>query len=324
MSSMTSTAVTPDYMRIAQADRRRRLLNKYALAILFAAPGLILFTLFVIMPISQSFIYSQYDWNGFTSLQESEFVNFGNFERLLSHKPFQAAVTHNVILIALSLCVQLPLALGLALLVGRGSLPGRRVFRMMLFVPYVFSEIITAIIWRYMFDPTNALLNVVTRTFVPNASPIAWLAEPNLVMVAVFMVLTWKYFGFYMILYMAALQNISGDLEDAARIDGATEGQVLRFITLPLLGPTIRLTIYLSIIGSIQQFVVVWVMTQGGPLDWSETLGTYVYKFGISRNRLGYGSAVAVVLFTVTLFFSLAYQNFVLRRDYVDTREGRV
>lgn len=324
MSSMTSTAVTPDYMRIAQADRRRRLLNKYALAILFAAPGLILFTLFVIMPISQSFIYSQYDWNGFTSLQESEFVNFGNFERLLSHKPFQAAVTHNVILIALSLCVQLPLALGLALLVGRGSLPGRRVFRMMLFVPYVFSEIITAIIWRYMFDPTNGLLNVVTRTFVPNASPIAWLAEPNLVMVAVFMVLTWKYFGFYMILYMAALQNISGDLEDAARIDGATEGQVLRFITLPLLGPTIRLTIYLSIIGSIQQFVVVWVMTQGGPLDWSETLGTYVYKFGISRNRLGYGSAVAVVLFTVTLFFSLAYQNFVLRRDYVDTREGRV
>lgn len=324
MSSMTSTAVTPDYLRIAQADRRRRLLNKYALAIAFAAPGLVLFTLFVIMPISQSFIYSQYDWNGFTPLQESEFVNFGNFERLLNHKPFHAAVTHNVILIALSLSVQLPLALGLALLVGRGSLPGRRIFRMMLFVPYVFSEIITAIIWRYMFDPINGLLNVVTRTFVPNASPIAWLAEPNLVMVAVFMVLTWKYFGFYMILYMAALQNISGDLEDAARIDGATEGQVLRFITLPLLGPTIRLTIYLSIIGSIQQFVVVWVMTQGGPLDWSETLGTYVYKFGISRNRLGYGSAVAVVLFTITLFFSLAYQNFVLRRDYADTREGRV
>lgn len=324
MSSMTSTAATPDYMRIAQADRRRRLVNRYALAFAFAAPGLLLFILFVIMPISQSFIYSQYDWNGFTALQESEFVNFGNFERLLNHKPFHAAITHTVILIALSLSVQLPLALGLALLVGRGSLPGRRFFRMMLFVPYVFSEIITAIIWRYMFDPTNGLLNVVTRTFVPNASPIAWLAEPNLVMVAVFMVLTWKYFGFYMILYMAALQNISGDLEDAARIDGATEGQVLRFITLPLLGPTIRLTIYLAVIGSIQQFVVVWVMTQGGPLDWSETLGTYIYKFGISRNRLGYGSAVAVVLFTITLFFSLAYQNLVLRRDYADTREGSV
>jgi raffinose/stachyose/melibiose transport system permease protein len=321
---MTSTAVTPDYLRIAQADRRRRLLSKYALAIAFAAPGLLLFTLFVIMPISQSFIYSQYDWNGFTALQESEFVGIGNFERLLNHKPFHAAISHTVILIALSLSVQLPLALGLALLVGRGSLPGRRLFRMMLFVPYVFSEIITAIIWRYVFDPTNGLLNVATRTIIPSASPVAWLAEPNLVMVAVFMVLTWKYFGFYMILYMAALQNISGDLEDAARIDGATEGQVLRFITLPLLGPTIRLTIYLSVIGSIQQFVVVWVMTQGGPLDWSETLGTYVYKFGISRNRLGYGSAVAVVLFTITLFFSLAYQNFILRRDYADTREGRV
>lgn len=324
MSSMTSTALTPDYMRAAQADRRRRLLNKYALAAVFVAPGILLFFLFVIMPVSQSFVYSQYDWNGFTSLQEAENVGLGNFERLLNHKPFHAAISHTLILIALSLTVQLPLALGLALLVGRGSLPGRRLFRMMLFVPYVFSEIITAIIWRYMFDPTNGLLNVVTRTFIPNASPIAWLAEPNLVMVAVFMVLTWKYFGFYMILYMAALQNISGDLEDAARIDGATESQVLRFITLPLLGPTIRLTIYLSVIGSIQQFVVVWVMTQGGPLDWSETLGTYVYKFGISRNRLGYGSAVAVVLFTITLFFSLAYQNFVLNRDYRDTREGRV
>ena len=128
--------------------------------------------------------------------------------------------------------------------------------------------------------------------------------------------LTWKYFGFYMILYMAALQNVPGDLEDASRIDGASERQVLWNVTLPLLGPTLRLTVYLAVLGSIQQFAVVWVMTGGGPLDWSEMLGTYVFKFGIQRMQLGYGSAVAVVLFAFTLIFSLAYQGLVLRRDY--------
>ncbi len=119
-----------------------------------------------------------------------------------------------------------------------------------------------------------------------------------------------------MILYMAGLQSIPGDLEDAARVDGATEREVLQYMTLPLLGSTIRLTVFLSVLGSFQQFVLVWVLTQGGPVNASEVVATYLYKFGIQRFQLGYGSAVAVVLFAITLVFSLGYQRLVMRQDF--------
>jgi raffinose/stachyose/melibiose transport system permease protein len=136
------------------------------------------------------------------------------------------------------------------------------------------------------------------------------------VLFGIFAVITWKYFGFHMILYMAGLQNISKDLEDAARVDGANEAQVLRNITLPLLGSTLRLTVFLSVLGSFQQFVIIQIMTLGGPVNASEVIGTYLFKYGIQRFNLGYGSAVAVVLFAITLVFSIGYQRIILRRDY--------
>jgi len=318
MSSLTPTASLSGSVGKMAADRRRRNWNKAGLVIFMVLPGMVLFFLFVLIPIFQSVVFSLYKWNGFGPPEI--FWELKNFEQLFKHKAFHAALWHTLAFVALSLSIQLPLAMGLALLVGRGELPGRRVFRLMLFVPYVFSEIITAIIWRYVLDPKSGLINVVIGTLVPGYQPIAWLGEQNVVVLAIFFVLTWKYFGFYMILYMAALQSIPSDLEDAARIDGASERQVLWNVTLPMVGPTIRLTGFLAVLGSIQQFVIVWVMTQGGPVDYSETLGTYVYKYGIQRLQLGYGSAVAVTLFVITLVFSLAYQFFVLRRDYQDTR----
>src|SRR3954462_4896953 len=111
-----------------------------------------------------------------------------------------------------------------------------------------------------------------------------------------------------MMLYMAGLQAIPADLEDAARVDGATEGNVLRNITLPLLGSTIRLTVFLSVLGSFQQFVIIQIMTQGGPVNASEVMGTFLFKYGIQRLNPGSGSAVAVILFLITLMFSLGYQ----------------
>lgn len=318
MSSLTPTAALKSSTGSLVADQRRRNWNKTGLVLFLVLPGMILFFLFVLVPIGQSLIYSFYRWNGFGPPET--FWEFKNFEQLFKHKAFHAALWHTGALVGLSLAIQLPLAMGLALLVGRGTLPARRFFRLMLFVPYVFSEIITAIIWRYVLDPNSGLVNVVLNTLVPGYQPIAWLGEQNVVILALFFVLTWKYFGFYMILYMAALQSIPSDLEDAARIDGANERQVLWNVTIPMVGPTIRLSIYLSVLGAIQQFVIVWVMTQGGPVDYSETLGTYVYKYGIQRLQLGYGSAVAVTLFAITFIFSLSYQYFVLRRDYQNTR----
>lgn len=307
--------VLPSTYEQATIDQRRRQWNKTLLIALFTLPGMALFVLFVLVPIVQSGYYSLYDWNGFGP--PTDFVALGNYERLLSHSIFQTAISNSFIIMSLSLAVQLPLALALALMVGRGRLRGKRIFRAFLFIPYVFSEVITAIIWRYVLSPDEgALLNVVLGAFVPNFQPVGWLADRNIVVVVLFAVLTWKYFGFHMILYMAGLQNIPADLEDAARVDGATPWEVLRFVTLPLLGSTIRLTIFLSVLGSFQQFVLAWVLTnQGGPANASQLIATYLYKYGIQQTKLGYGSAVAVVLFSITLIFSLGYQRIVMRQD---------
>jgi raffinose/stachyose/melibiose transport system permease protein len=257
---------------------------------------------------------SLYKWNGLGAM--TNYLGFKNYTDLASNQIFRNSIVHSFIIMALSLTVQLPLALALALLMGRSGLAGRRLFRGILFIPFVFSEIISAIIWLYVFKPDGGLINVAIQSVSPDYQPIAWLADRNMVLIGIFAVITWKYFGFHMILYMAGLQNIPKDLEEAARVDGATERNVLRYITLPLLGSTIRLTVFLSVLGSFQQFVIIQIMTLGGPVNASEVLGTYLYNYGIQRNELGYGSAVAVILFCITLFFSIGYQRIILRRDY--------
>ena len=120
-----------------------------------------------------------------------------------------------------------------------------------------------------------------------------------------------------MLLYMAGLQNIPADIEEAARIDGANRRQLLTYITLPLLGGVIRTTAYLSVVGSLQQFILVWIMTKGGPVNASEVMATYMYRFGFVRFWLGYGCAVAIVMFLICLVFSLIYQNMARRPDYL-------
>jgi raffinose/stachyose/melibiose transport system permease protein len=308
--------VLPRNREFAEYGKRRREASKYATVVAFLLPGLAIFTLFLIVPVFQSAYLSVYRWNGFGP--PTNYVGLANYDRLLHHDVFGKAVSHSLIIVVLSLTTQLPLALGLALLVGRGKLPGKAVFRMAFFIPYVFSEIITAIIWGYVFHPHEGLVNSTFKLIIPGYENHAWLGHPDTVMLAIFIVISWKYFGMHMILYMAGLQGVPRDLEDAARVDGATELHVLRYVTLPCMGSTIRLTVYLSVLGSLQQYIIPWTLTEGGPVNASEVMVTYLYKFGIQRFHLGYGSAIAVVLFLTTLVFSLGYQRTVMRKDYAD------
>jgi raffinose/stachyose/melibiose transport system permease protein len=159
------------------------------------------------------------------------------------------------------------------------------------------------------------MVNVVLSN-IPGYETVGWLAEKSIVLYAIFAVITWKYFGLHMILDMAGLPAVNKDLEDAARIDGASEWRVLRYITLPLTGPTIRLSVFLSILGSFQVFIIIWTMTQGGPVNSSQVIATYLYKYGLRNMKLGFGSAIAIILFAITLVFSLGYQRMVMRQDY--------
>ena len=202
-------------------------------------------------------------------------------------------------------------------MVGR-DLPGRAFFRMIFFMPYVISEVITAIIWLSLLspDPERGLINGLL-VLIPGVQPQMFLSNLNMVMASVFLVLTWKYFGLHMLLYMAGLQGIPREIEEAAIMDGANGWQLIRNVTIPLLGSTIRTTIYLSVLGSLTQFPLIWIMTKGGPVNASEVMATYMYRFGFVRFLLGYGSAVALVMLLICLAFSLTYNRFARQPDYL-------
>jgi len=303
--------ILPREQAQAQVGSRRGL-SQWLVIGLFLLPGAIVYVLFLIWPIVQSVYYSLYKWNGLGPA--TDFRGLGNYTQVLNDKVFGLALEHTLIIVVLSLLIQLPLALMLAIAVGR-KMKGRAIFRTIFFLPYVFSEIITAIIFVYVYS-RNGMINTILTTFNPAYHPATLLADTHTVLYAIFAVITWKYFGFHMILYMAGLQQVSRDIEEAARIDGAGELQVLRYVTIPSMGTTIRLTVFLSVVGSLNQFVLTWIMTTGGPVNASQIVATYMYKFGVVSFNLGYGATVAVILFVISLVFSIGYQRTLLRQDY--------
>jgi raffinose/stachyose/melibiose transport system permease protein len=282
---------------------------------LFLTPAFIFYFLFIIFPILQAIYVSFFQWKGFGV--PTNFVGLENYTQILGDKYFIRGIINALLIVVLSIGVQLPLALSLALMVGR-RLPGRAFFRTVFFLPYVLSEVMAAIIWLGMFnpDPTRGFLNGLLVALNPAAQPIAWLGDLDIVMISIFMALTWKYFGLHLLLFMAGLQNIPREVEEAAAIDGASTWQTIRFVTIPMIASTIRLVIYLSVLGALSVFALVWIMTQGGPAHASETMATYMYKSGFIKFQFGYGSAVAMLMFMMCLTFSVGYQRLVMRQDY--------
>ena len=311
---MNSLSATKDAFTPPQTSRSVRRFKEGLGVFLFLLPGLIVFLLFVIYPIFRSVYFSTFDWNGLGPAVKN--IGIENYKKILADAVFLKAIKNVVIIIVLSLGLQLPAAMLLAVLVGR-DLPGRAFFRTLFFLPYVLSEVNAAIMWMLLYnpDPERGFFNGILVAL--HLQPVGWLSDMKIVLFAVFMVLTWKYFGFHMLLYLTGLQNIPTEIEEAARIDGASSFQNFFFITLPLLGSTIKTSVYMSVLGSIQQFILVWIMTKGGPVNASEVMATYMYRFGFVRFKLGYGSAVAIIMFIICVIFSLIYQAMTREKDYL-------
>ncbi|HEX9645753.1 MAG TPA: sugar ABC transporter permease [Acidimicrobiia bacterium] len=303
-----TTAETVAPASSAQRVSRRR---RWPVVLAFLAPALLLYFAFVLLPIVQGMRYSLYDWNGLESL--TDFIGLENFVDAFTDTVFLRALRHNVIILVLSLLLQLPFALSLAVLLDQ-RLRGRAAMRMFFFAPYVLSEVVTAVVWRQIMRP-DGLLNAAVSGGAGSEVEVLWLASPSIVLYSVFFVVSWKYFGFHMILMLAGLQQIPDELEEAAAIDGATWWQTFRYVTLPLLGPAVRVSVFLSMIGSLQLFDLVWVMTGGGPVNASNTMATYMIDWGFRRSQFGYASAVSVIVFGLSLLVALGYQRWVLSRD---------
>ena len=252
-----------------------------------------------------------FNWTGYGPL--SDFTGLHNYKLVLEDPVFRSSLFHNLIIAVLSLVIQLPISIAIALLLNR-RMRGGSFLRMAVFAPYVVSQATTAVLWLLLLQP-GGFVDELMKAVGLGGLVQEWLADPTIVLYTMFAVLTWQFIGFGVILLLAGLQSIPAELREAAAIDGASAWQTTRRITLPLLGPTVRIWIFLSMIGSLQVFDLVWIMTLGGPANASSTMVTYMIFFGFHSLEFGYGSAAAVILFVISFVLAFLYQRFVLRRD---------
>jgi raffinose/stachyose/melibiose transport system permease protein len=280
---------------------------------LLAGPALIVFVGFVILPVILAAYYGFFSWAGYGV--PTNFVGLRNYFTILQDQTFQDALRHNVMIAVLSLIFQGPIAIALALLLNR-KLRGQSVIRVLIFVPYVLSEVVVGLGWSLMLQSRGGLNGLLEKIGLGSAQQ-DWLSDPNVAIWTLMAIITWKYVGFAVILFLAGLQGIPEELSEAAAIDGASYWQIQRTIVLPLLAPTIKIWAFLSIIGSFQLFDLVYIIwgqyvasTAG-----TSTMATYMVVNGRNAASYGYGNAVAVVMFIISLAIALLYQRFLLRRD---------
>lgn len=280
---------------------------------LLAGPAIVVFVGFVIFPVVLAGYYGFFRWKGFGPA--TDFVGFENYMIIFQDSAFHDVLRHNGFILVLSLVIQGPIAVVLALLLNQ-KIRGRSLIRVLIFVPYIISEVIVGIGWGLMLQ-TSGAVNGLLDSIGLGAFQADWLSDPNIAIWSLMVIISWKYIGFAVILFLAGLQSIPDELFEAAAIDGASYWQTQRTITLPLLGPTVRIWAFLSIIGSLQLFDLVFIIwgqyvasTAG-----TSTMATYMVANGRTSGNFGYGSAVAVVMFLISLAIALIYQRFVLRRD---------
>jgi raffinose/stachyose/melibiose transport system permease protein len=306
----------PARLRSTDPVRAARNRHKWYEIIGLTGPATIVFTLFVLVPIGFAGYYSLYKWSGYG--WPDEFIGLDNYfgpYGAFKDPIFLAGLRNNAFILVGSLLIQGPLAIGIALLLNR-RFRGRAVFRLLVFVPYVLAEVTVGIMWQLLLQPDGGVDAFLTRLGLEQFIT-GWLANLEVVRWTMLFILTWKYTGFALILFLAGLANIPDELNEAAAIDGASWWQIQRYVTLPLLGPTIRIWIFLSMIGSLQQFDVIWVASAPAvrSLGASNTMATYMVDHGFNQREWGYGNAVALILFVISFVAALIFQRFVLRRD---------
>jgi raffinose/stachyose/melibiose transport system permease protein len=290
--------------------RLAELKAKLPVLVLFLPPALLLFTVFVILPMGEAAWYSFYDWNGYSL--PTKWVGFHNFELIFRNSAFRTALINNGLIILISIVIQVPLALWLATMVTQ-RVHGAVLFRLIFFLPYVLADVAAGLIWRFVYDGQFGLVGNLFQAFGVDAP--FWLAEKSVAIYAVLGVVVWKYFGFHMMLFIAGLQAIDREVLEAADIDGATGWQKFRLVTLPLLGSTVRLSLFFAVVGSLQLFDMIMPLTGAGPLNATQTMVTFLYTFGVMRMQVGFGSAVGVVLFIICVTLAFSYRRIFMRND---------
>lgn len=261
-------------------------------AYLFLAPALVLFSLFNVIPICYSFYLSMVKWDGFSA--HKKFIGLKNYINLSQNISFYNSLYVTVVYTIIVTAGSIVIGLILANLLNR-NLKYKTFFRTAYFIPVVTATAAAGVVWKYMLDPSQGIINKFLNSIHMPSVP--WLAHPFWVIVSISLVGIWKRIGFNMVIYLSAMQSIPSSLYESADIDGAAKFEKFKYVTVPLLKPATLLLVIMSFIDSFQVFDQVYVMTNGGPMGASDVLGLYMYREGFSAGNVGYASAVGWVIF---------------------------
>ncbi|MBD5153427.1 MAG: sugar ABC transporter permease [Oscillibacter sp.] len=281
------------------AKKRKR---SYAIcAAVFLAPVVFFLTVYLLYPIFSTFFNSFHQWNGISA--DKKFIGFSNWIKLIHDTDFWRAFSNNIKVMVLSLVIQMPAGILLATFLDATGKKGN-VFKAIWFLPMLMSSVAVGYLFRYALATNGGLISSVSELF--GGGKIDLLGNQATALYAVIGVVCWQFIPFYMVYYIAGYSSISPDIYEASIIDGSTRGQYVRHIALPLLVPTIKSAIVLSLIGSLKYFDLVYVMTGGGPSSSTELMATYMYKNSFELFNMGYGSTIAAGMFVlITLFASV-------------------
>lgn len=283
--------------------------DKKAIA-LFLSPALLVYSVLVMIPIALTFYYSVLDWDG---LGEKRWIGFGNFAKLMRDEVFVRALGNNLVYILIVMLMQLGIGFLIALLLTYLK-KGRGLIQTVYYIPSVITVIAVAQLFTsfYSYEPIG-LFNIFRKLF--GLAPIAFLSEYRTVLPAVASVEGWQYIGIYMLIFYSALVSVSPDIIEAARIDGASETQLLFKVRIPSITNVILLSGILSLVGALRGFAAPMNMTKGGPNHRSEILATYMYKKAFTSRDYGYGSALAVVIVILSIAAVLLISRYMEREE---------
>tara|TARA_B100001146_G_C16188395_1_gene437935 strand:+ start:841 stop:1719 length:879 start_codon:yes stop_codon:yes gene_type:complete len=272
--------------------------NKIFWRTVFLSPPLIVFSIFVLIPLINSFYYSFTNWNGFNS--EYDFVGLENYTRIASDNLFQNSIFNTVIWLISAILIPTILGLLLALLID-SQVRWSNFFKSIFYLPICLSAVVVGQIWIWIYQQEWGLLNIIINLFSENSFEYAWLSKPETSLYSVIIAWSWQQTALSMVIYLAGLTSIPKNLLEASQIEGANIFQRTFFIVIPLLIPATIIVVALSMINSLKGFDILYIMTQGGPFHSSDTLAMHMYNESFRKYRMGYGSAISVVLFFIAV-----------------------
>ncbi|KRE45800.1 carbohydrate ABC transporter permease [Paenibacillus sp. Soil724D2] len=292
-----------------------KMLRKGSTIAFFITPALFLYSAIVFIPIIASIYLSFFDWD---VLNPMKFIGLDNYTRMFSDDDIFFITIRNVLfLLVTSLLIQLPFGFFLALILT-GNVRGKDFFKLVFIMPAFLSSVAVGMMWTFIYHPQIGIINNLLDWLGLDSLKHLWLSEPKTVMWAVTAVVSWQFIGYTMILFIAGIQNISEEIFEAARLEGAIGWKLVWHITMPLLKPIIKVNAILISIGSLRFFDLIYVMTGGGPANVSQTLVGYLQKRSFGQLEYGYGNSLAVILLVMCLIVTFAINQLIPTKDIED------